>query len=366
LYAIPWAQIFVSKLKQQEPGTKVVCGGRWVVDHHEAWIRSRVGADVVVTGFGEKYIARVFGLQYNTQVYPPLNYALMPDYLEYPPSIETSRGCGRGCSFCVEQAAPWWGMRNPNEVVSQLTEVELLYGPVKVRPFLEASLFQPDNLWISDFLKARQVHKQTVQWRTETRVDVLNTKQLETLACAGLKVLDLGLESASSTQLLKMNKTRRPDIYLHRASNTLQACYDLGIWPKLNIVLYAGENNSTLRETIDWLNQYASLIKGISINPVIYYPESFESNLPAQLVNLGATLTDHRQLKESGFANINLSNSLSYEKALDICLQISRQIMTARDFYDLKMFGYFSPTLTLNEFMTATNQSDQKSLPFKV
>jgi len=79
---------------------------------------------------------------------------------------------------------------------------------------------------------------------------------------AGPESFDIGLESASPRQLLAMRKCRDPAQYLGRASDLLRGAHELGIQNKVNIMLYPGEDDDTVRETIDWLERAQALYQG--------------------------------------------------------------------------------------------------------
>jgi radical SAM superfamily enzyme YgiQ (UPF0313 family) len=93
-------------------------------------------------------------------------------------------------------------------------------------------------------LEARRLK---LKWRAETRVDHMAARHVEILAKAGLRVLDLGLESASAKQFEIMEKTRSPDVYLRKASELPQACHDNGVWTKVNVLLYRRRDRANAR-----------------------------------------------------------------------------------------------------------------------
>lgn len=86
-----------------------------------------------------------------------------------------------------------------------------------------------------------------------------------------MKVIDLGLESASLLQLERMQKADKPQRYLDAASKLLETCASHGIWVKVNVLLYGGETAQTLDETQRWLDAHAQYLKGVSVGPVVVY-----------------------------------------------------------------------------------------------
>jgi hypothetical protein len=240
------------------------------------------------------------------------------------------------------------------------------YGHRKSRAFFEASFFSPSSPWIEACAAEFSRRQIELEWRTETRVDNMAPKQVEQLARMGMRVLDLGLESASHEQLRRMQKTPRPDTYLRKASALLQACHDAGVWPKVNVLLYPGETLSTFAETEAWLDKHSRLIKGVSAGPLILYRygESAQDSL-TEIQAYGATPTDPDDLEAKGYADLHLSATMSHAESVLAARRVSRTMMTARDYFDLKAFSYFPPSFTFEEFMAHARMQDQQTLPFR-
>lgn len=366
VYSLPWATTFLRLLAESGYAREIVCGGRWVIDGREDWVARELAYQRLrlVSGFGEGFMSDRFG---TVRTQHPEDYTLMPDYLSYHPSIEVSRGCGRGCVFCVERDAPRQVIRGGAASATRMWQLQQLYGSITIRPYVEASLFLPSNSWMDGFAARYAELGLSVQWRTETRVDALSPAAIDRLANSGLRVLDLGLESASPRQLLAMGKSRHPSIYLDRASATLEACGRAGVLAKLNIVLYPGEDVDSYSDTLGWLRQHRSLIAGISATPLIYYPSGpHGSRLPGDLLELGASLTDAGQPERSGYGDLDLSPTISNAVARQICTDLSQEFMDARAYFTLKSFGYFSPQLTYDEFFRAALADDPTALPFRL
>lgn len=365
-YSLPWAKEFVAHCRRHNPNLKITCGGRWTVDGRESWIRKLLDVDDVVSGLGEDYVSRRFnGKGFDPRSTPgDLDYSLMADFRDFQPSVEVSRGCARGCSFCVEASNPLTKPRKPHEVAAQLLSLKERYDGYTIRPYLQASLFNPSECWIEMFKDA--IGTSVIEWRTETRADSLTAEKVSSMAAVGLRVLDVGLESASPSQLIAMGKTRNPDRYLSAASDLLAACSESGVMVKLNILLYPGETRHSLEQTVKWLHQHRDHFQGISANPVIFYPYGKNSNLPATFEARGASLVNPAQLSDDGYADLNLSSEFSNVEALNACLDVSREFMTMRSYFEIKKFGYFAPHLSWSTFTSVARLDDPRQLPFIV
>lgn len=222
--------------------------------------------------------------------------------------------------------------------------------------YFEASLFQPNAAWTKKLIEQQNNNSCFFDWRAESRVDKFRTEIIPLLAKSGLKVLDLGLESASPVQLERMGKTSRPEEYLGRASDLLYALNESGIHVKINILLFAGENKFTIRETYNWLEAHKKLIKGVSVGPVIAF--GWDDNKRDFIKRLSSFGADALPTKQIGITHLNLSKEITYHDSLRISKEISKSFMTADDYYYLKSFSYFPRDYTYIDFMNDVDQEN--------
>jgi len=382
-FSVGWAREFCAKLRELQSDLKIVVGGRWVVGTDGSWVRGRIPeVDLVVYGTADDRIAALLSPDRWGQVggtdlagpgppessggpFPRLAYKLLDGFDRYHPSIEVSRGCGKGCNFCVERAISRTPPRSPQDILEAVSDCYDVYETRDLRFYFEASMLSPGHVWARDLGSLFCRNEMAPKWRCETRADAVSPRALEALAESGLQVVDVGLESASPRQLTRMGKAGNPSAYLKAASRFLHGCRDLGIWAKVNVLLYPGEDEGSVRETREWLDEHRDCIKGISANPLVVYGSGEEgrSHL-AYVSSLGAGAVSPMSLEENGYAELNLSRSMDRDQAEYWCLAICREFMDERDYYDLKSFAYFPRRLSYEDFRAISVKEDPDLLPF--
>ncbi len=376
-YALSWSQKFTKEIKSRSPDTKIIVGGRWVVGSDVKWLREKLPlVDEIVPGMAEQEIEYLINnVDMSSLILPisnrvssfNLNHHLVKNYNNFQPSVEASRGCGMGCSFCEERDIPLTPLKSPALLASHLQDVAKQYNDFSIRPYVQSSFFAPNTHWAEKLAAETSKYKNRILWRCETRVDTIKPNVVAALAQGGLKVIDLGLESASPEQLLKMYKTSKPDKYLKSASDLISACRDNGIWVKVNFLLYAGETAKTYEETIKWLDEHANSIKGISVGPVVVFGSPKTSRqFVGDIKQLGASLVDESSGDKGGIMQIHPSNEISAMDAETLSLEASRRYMNKIDYFDLKSFSYYPRDYTYSDFEADVELNGSCNLPFNV
>lgn len=373
-YALPWAQTFCQLVRSVDPDAKIIVGGRWVVGPDPDWLRAKLPeANLLVPGLAEPVIASLLTSTPVLRRLPAptpddvLNHPLVSGFKRYQPSIEASRGCGMGCAFCEERDIRLEKLRTPEQIASTLAAVVSQYGDSEIRPYFQSSMFAPNEKWGTGLANAVQAAGLHVSWRTESRVDALTPQTIACLAEAGMKVLDLGLETASPTQILNMRKSQDPERYLKRASSLLRACNAHGIAAKVNVLLYAGETTKTLDETRSFLDEHKDSISGVSVGPVMAYgPPKTANILLDEWSRSGAVAVDPSSANDSGISMIHLSHDFDAKSAEAASLELSRRYMDADAYFQLKSFSYYPRDYTRADFDRDVAASETSQLPFRV
>ena len=367
-YSMSWCTRFCEMVKQKYHKT-IIVGGRWVVDNHTDWVKKQLKyVDIIIEGFGEQKIAQLFSIPNwdkvpdgSTKCFDWIDYKLLYDYKKFQPCIEISRGCGAGCQFCADKYNKRLRNKPIGLIMSELDYLDQLYTHYSV--YFEAPHFSFEQAWVNQLCDSLLSRDRHFMWRCTSRVESVPTSLLSKMSDAGLKVLDIGLESASFQQLINMNKTKHPEKYLELAEKLLLACADNNIWVKFNLLLYAGETYDTINETTKWLLDRKELIKDVSVSSLVYY---FNMDSISELQKMGASIPVGEDITKTGYVDLNLSDSINRDTAKMFSVEIPKLIANQRDFYDIKAISYFEPDYTYSDFIQDLKACNPSDLPFSI
>lgn len=355
-FSLDWCKDFIRFVNNTN--AQVILGGKYIIENNYHWIRNYFKEYQVTIGTEKDFSFLNLGNLYI------LDYSLLHNYQNYNPSIEISRGCGHGCPFCADAKRPRFKNKETGIIVNEIKTLDKLYRYEPFNLYFQSSTFKVDRHWIECLITDFIALEHTFEWRCTTRVDALDIHSINTLSKAGLKVLDLGLESASIIQLMNMGKTSNPSAYLQLADEVIKSAYNSGILVKINILFAAGETLNTIKETHEWLDKRKRYIAGVSVNcETIFGPNN---TLIEQYKNkYGSDYVNKNDLPAKGYANIHPSRKLSYQEALSSGIELSRFLMSQKNYFKLKKFGYFGRYYGYRDFLNDLRVSDTSLLPFK-
>lgn len=393
-FSYPSCKEFASAIRRHFGSIKIVVGGK---DHigqiGEAALRECSAIDLVVRGEGEEVICQViesfksakpldnipnivyrtsegqiystlYSLALTSQPITQLNYNLYPEFNMFAPSLEVSRGCTFGCDFCVSART---GVRKKEVslIVDEAEYITRMYKDDKIPIYFETPMFLMRDDEISQFVLMKRERNLNFTWRTETRVDYLTPLRLRNLAEAGLRVVDLGLESASPEILLRMGKTRNPEGYLRKAADALRTAHELGVIIKLNVLFYLGETSETIKMTLSFLEENLPYIRSLSAYPLLLYPgSSLETGIEKDIKQYGGSIVEDSCWQDRHLWPVNPSAEFTYEALQELGLLFTKSFQTKHTFYMQKRYGYFSPGISYSEFVQYVNRLGNEQLPF--
>lgn len=387
-YAEPYLKTFARLVKVCAPAAKIVVGGQYHVGFRVAEVLSAVPeVDAIAPGAGENIDWDAFSrgqghipglvLRGNdgapratakiTEL-EPLDWSVLGfDVRAYAPSIEIARGCPFTCAFCSLSGAPERLNRTTVEAISNQLSfwTELWDGLPRVPIYAECPVFFTNAKNFDAYRQAFGPFSDRLEWRVQARVDSIDPTLFDDLYDLGLRVIDIGLESASPRMLGLMQKTQTPDRYLRQAGVFIENAASAGIGVKLNILLYPGEDVASAAETEDFISHHSKSLAGIAAGTTLEFPGTTLSGEMDQLGQRFGTKRVHDPvLADCGIYPLDLSADFSYQEARNWCIRVSKTVMDARKYYDLKRIGYYPPSLTYEDFIEAAHRVPAGTLPF--
>ncbi len=384
-YLLKWARI----ARRLLPKANLIAGGQ----HHVGEIPARAleecsALDAVVCGEGELPMLQILKTLDDgepiTQIpsvvtremplprysnselttLPTLDYSIYPELKEFPASVEFARGCPFGCSFCVSTNISF-RRRSPKSLSTEIKSVCESYNTDSLPMYLETPVFLASHKYLMGLHSMFSKMGISPIWRTETRVDVIPPSYVSLLWDCGLRIIDLGLETASPYMLRLMNKTPNPNRYLSKASKLLKALRRKGIFAKVNILFYAGESPDTISETKAFLDAHRDTIGAISAYPLMMYPGIEGMDRMQQIIaGSGGSLVEDEVWLRRHLTPVNVSRYYTYFDIMEIAHDWEQEFQTAEEYYYQRRFGYFAPGVSYKDFIKQVLEAGVQSFPF--
>ena len=231
-------------------------------------------ADAVVRGEPEKLGADVLGLPRGLSdvgEVEDLDRLPLPDWSAFPVArfryalltsplgargatlpVSSARGCPYGCGYCPWRVTASFRERSPERVIAEVRHLKERYGArgIAFRDPL-FNLRRDRTLAIAEGLRPLDV-----RWSAEMRADRLDRAMLKTLHDAGLRSLELGVESADASMLSRQK--RQPPSLAH-LEDMVRCAEGLGIRVICNYVLGLPEDDEAkIAETVSLAERLGS------------------------------------------------------------------------------------------------------------
>ncbi|MBY9007126.1 MAG: B12-binding domain-containing radical SAM protein [Candidatus Lokiarchaeota archaeon] len=215
---------------------------------------------------------------------PPPDYELYlskyPNRNDYNFDLYMSRGCPYQCNFCSSN----YHFRICNfekfrEYFNKLTELLNKYNKNNIKiSFADQSFFDnPNNERILDYIIQNNL-QEVFRFSCQSRIEnVVNKTQILDKIQRSKMIVGFGFESANKDLLIEMNKTKTPSLYIESMKKIIDFYKKNNrSYCRINIVCgFPGENKSTFRETIEFIQKNAS-DENIQISPSLFscYPNT--------------------------------------------------------------------------------------------
>lgn len=286
--------------EQRAPDARIVLGGpgAWQLAGDDV-TRRRLGVDHIVTGYAEANAADVFSQLVEGAALPSVIAGLGAPPEAVPPmagaaamgSVEVSRGCGMGCSFCTLSTVPMahlpietvladarTNLSAGLQAVALLSEDILRYGarglrvePARVIDLLRR-LRECDGL---RFIQADHAGIRSVGGFTDAQLAEV-AGLLAPDASPGTAWVNVGVETASGRLMQAAGCTPKmggipPERWGEHCSTQLHRLSDAGFTPMASLVVgLPGESAEDIRQTLEWVRSLRGM--RVTVFPVLYAP----------------------------------------------------------------------------------------------
>ncbi|MBN1875570.1 MAG: B12-binding domain-containing radical SAM protein [Anaerolineae bacterium] len=187
---------------------------------------------------------------------PNLDFRLLRNLERYQTiDLMTSRGCPFKCNYCLEDSMRPYAEFSPDWVTRQIDQLvaELPGRPVYIwDPIFGVNRQRTEKI-------CQAIKRPRFTYAVESRVDVMTPDLVPTLREAGVEMIFLGIESASPSTLVRMNKVRSEagaEKYIHQAMDVLRSCFENQLTPVMGLMLgFPGDDESDYRATLAFIQQ---------------------------------------------------------------------------------------------------------------
>ena len=291
--------------------------------------------DYVVQGEGERAILKIINGEVEGRVireerikdldslpfqpwdiFNSLPYDYTCPWLDIQPvfTMNTSRGCPFGCTFCSVESI--WGREytyfSPDRITEEIQYLIREYGAKGI-------YFREDNFTLNvkrteEFCRQLITKNIGISWACETRVNNLSTDLIRLMNAAGCKAVYLGVESGSPKVLDKLKK----GITVKQIENTVNSCNKLGMKAYCSLIVGTpGENYGDYLLTKDLMERLKpykygfNVFVGIPNSPL--YQHILENHLYEYKDDLGLLYLPGYDVKAKCFYGLDSKSLVDYE-----------------------------------------------------
>ncbi|MDP3723132.1 MAG: radical SAM protein [Candidatus Omnitrophota bacterium] len=181
--------------------------------------------------------------------FPVRSYSYLPALRDRPfLPVLASRGCTFSCSYCPYPVFYRWNKRTAENVVAEIRELVDRHG---LRGLLfRDPLFTADRKRVTAICEGLLAQRLRLRWACETRLDLLDERLLDTLYQAGLRVLNVAVESSDEAVLAGV---KRKNAAVSHQEAMIRYCDRKGIRVSVFYVLGLPEDSEeTIRRTVQY------------------------------------------------------------------------------------------------------------------
>ncbi|MDD5650609.1 MAG: radical SAM protein [Candidatus Nanoarchaeia archaeon] len=275
----------IKKLKEKDSLLKIVVGGPHVNSTKDEIFEYTTNIDCLVYGEGEETMVELvknFGKDIPGVIYPNKKFKTRPlkdnldelplinlNYIDdYEPykifygsgrkagSLMTTRGCPYRCIFCnvFVTSGKKYRKMSPDRVIEEIKNLQKNWGINYI--CFKDSTFTLDREWTTSLCNKILENKLDIEWRCNTRVDLIDRELLLLMKKSGCKCINYGVESGSP-RILKILKK---DITIERIKEVFKLTHEIG-----GIETHGGFMIGNPEETLEEVKQTIKL--AIELNP---------------------------------------------------------------------------------------------------
>ena len=125
--------------------------------------------------------------------------------------VDVGRGCPFGCTYCTTKT--FWGrkyrLKSPQRIIRELENIHARFGTTSF--CFEHDMFTMKRTQVIETCRLMKMLDFPVAWRCSARMDCLDRELIDIMVDAGLKVLFVGVETASPRMQKLINKNLKLD-----------------------------------------------------------------------------------------------------------------------------------------------------------